>query len=89
TNIDVVLTDFNTQGASSASDNKQQQLKEINQIYNETILSRFIPDYEFFNRTSKEMEVYKWAKSKKILNAIIVLSYTIARKLNNSKKSSG
>jgi glycosyltransferase involved in cell wall biosynthesis len=66
--IGVMLTNYNLDGVSSLISNKIRQKEEMEKIYEETVLSRFIPDYNNHTLTLTEMKVYFWAKDKQFLN---------------------
>ncbi len=84
--IDVILTDYNLSGVSALSNNRKRQQEEMEQIYNETVLSKFVPDYINYTSTLTEMKVYFWAKDKLILNFFIQSIYKIARFISKIKK---
>ncbi|MGK0376612.1 MAG: glycosyltransferase involved in cell wall biosynthesis [Patiriisocius sp.] len=85
--IGVILTDYNLDGVSSLISNKIRQKEEMEKIYEETVLSKFIADYISYNETLKGMKVYFWAKEKWILNWAILFIFKIANMFSKAKKS--
>jgi hypothetical protein len=67
--------------------NKIRQKEEMEKIYEETVLSKFIADYISYNETLKGMKVYFWAKEKWILNWAILFIFKIANMFSKAKKS--
>jgi glycosyltransferase involved in cell wall biosynthesis len=86
TAIDILLTDYNLDGVSALSKNKIRQREEMDKIYNESVLSKFVPDYVNHTSTLNEMKVYFWAKDKLILNWFIQLIYKTATIFSKIKK---
>jgi glycosyltransferase involved in cell wall biosynthesis len=84
--IDILLTDYNLDGVSALSNNKIKQREEMDKIFNESVLSKFVPDYINYTSIQTEMKVYFWAKDKLILNWFIQLIYKTATIFSKKKK---
>jgi glycosyltransferase involved in cell wall biosynthesis len=85
--VDVVLTDYNLDGVSAQLKNREKQREEMNKIYSETNLSKFIPDYAYYASQTEEMKMYFWVKEKRLLNLFIQHCYRTAKLFSKIKKS--
>ncbi|MBN2485918.1 MAG: glycosyltransferase [Bacteroidales bacterium] len=86
-NTNVILSNFNIQGQSANPSNKTLQVYEMKKIYEETVLNRFVPDYEYYTKCLADMKVYFWARRKKALNQLILALYKTARLFSSAKKN--
>ncbi len=84
--VDLILVDYNLDGVSSIADNRVIQNAEMNKIFEETILCKFVPDYIDNSERLSEMSVYFWAKDKIWINSFVVFFYNLATFVSKLKK---
>lgn len=85
TNVDVILTDFNKEGVSSSKENRALQKKEMELIYNETVLHKFVPDYVARKEKIHDLKPYIWLQNKRIIHYFVLQLFKIARRCTKNK----
>ncbi len=84
--IPVIVTNYNLEGISSLNNTEQNFKAEIQKIYNNPLLEKFIPDYEKWKLEKEGMKILYWVKSKKTIYGFLKLVYNFARWSNKVKR---
>jgi glycosyltransferase involved in cell wall biosynthesis len=85
-NIQRVICDYNLEGMSSDEANAQQYLNEVNTIFSNPLLQKFVPDYDLWFREQHEMIPLYWIKSQSYLYQPLLIYYRLICFLVNLKK---
>lgn len=80
--INFLISDYNLDGISSTQNQNIDFLEEHKRILSHPLLLKFIPDYEIWNQTQKELRIMHWIKSKSILYIPLKQIYKLAHYLN-------
>jgi glycosyltransferase involved in cell wall biosynthesis len=84
--LDVLIADYNLDGISSKENQTDQYQREMSEILSQANFHKFTPDYKFWDNERKLMEVYYWAKQKRIVNLFIQLMFQVAVWFNKNKQ---
>jgi glycosyltransferase involved in cell wall biosynthesis len=74
-NTDIVLTDYNMDGMSSAESNQDLIAKEKQLFFEDSSLKCFVPDYEYFFQNKQDKAIMEWAWSKRLFRLPILFIY--------------
>jgi len=77
--LNVIVSDYNLDGISSTQNKSDEYKEEINRIFHNSYFQKFTPDYDTWNFERKEMDVFYWVKSKKILYKPLLWLYYLVR----------
>lgn len=80
--IDVELTNYNLEGISNCKDNDEIALKEIEIVFSNPLLQKFVPDYNYYWKYNQEIGVFNWLKSKQILYYCLIGLYNFSHKIS-------
>ncbi len=90
----IVVSDYNLEGISSSNSTLELGKKETEKILKKWIPERIMADYEWWDAEKKDMELFYWARSKKLiyflvlfLNKMATFSGKVREKIRSVVKS--
>ena len=84
--IQIVVTDYNSEGVSSMERNTSLSETEVNSILKTFIPQRILIDYEMWEKEREEMKTLYWVKSKPIFYALLLYIFKVAQKVSQLRK---
>lgn len=84
--LDEIICEYNLEGISSNENTSEKFKSEINEVLSHPLLSKFVPDYEYWFKEQKTLAPLYWLKSKKVLYKPVLFIYHFARYFSNKCK---
>lgn len=79
--IPLIITDYNLEGYSSMPENKNIYENERKEIFSINIPHRILDDYKVWELEKKELNIFYWIKSKRIIYSLFHMVFNLTSKL--------
>jgi len=86
-NVELIISEYNLDGMSSNPENDILIQKEKEKIYSHPILQKFVRDYDQWRNERKEMAIFYWVHSNKMLRKLNISFYKLAVFIQKIKKN--
>lgn len=83
--LSIIVSDYDANGLSEQLSKTDLFQKELQEIYSDSRLKLFVPDYDQWNIQQKEKEVLHWVQSKKNIFLPLAMMFKIAKFLSRKK----